>query len=205
MKWSDNSGNFTPAPAGTHVARCIKILDLGTQKEEWQGDASFKQKVLVAWELPTELIQDGEKAGQPFVVSKFYTQSLSEKANLRKDLETWRNRPFTATELEGFDAKNILGKPCLLTIVHTDKGKVKVSAVTSVPKGMAVPPQVNPSVYFSLEEFDEKVFATLSDKLKQMVMASPEYQQLVNPNTGPGQSSDWTPGDPPADLDDTPF
>jgi hypothetical protein len=59
-------------------------------------------------------------AGKPFTVSKFYTASLGEKANLRADLKNWRGRDFTDEELAGFEAKNILGKPCMLSVVETE-------------------------------------------------------------------------------------
>jgi len=61
---------------------------------------------------------------------------LSEKANLRKDLENWRGKGFTEAELAGFDVESIRGANCLLTITETESGKRKVSGVTALPKGM---------------------------------------------------------------------
>ena len=181
MKWSDTGGvDFEQAPIGTHVARCVKIIDIGTQKGEYQGKVTIKRQCIVGWELPTELMQEGEYAGKPFVVSRFYTASLGEKANLRKDLENWRGRQFTEQELMGFESKNILGKPCMLSIIHNDKGKARESGVMAVPKGMPVSDQINPSVYFSLDEFDQKVFDSLSDGYKKLIQASPEWQGLKN-------------------------
>lgn len=203
MRWADNGGgDFQAAPVGTHPARCIRVLDLGTQRGEYQGQATIRRQVIVAWELPTELMEDGNNAGKPFIVSKFYTASLSEKANLRKDLENWRGRTFTAAELEGFESRNILEKPCLVTVIHNQKGKARVSGVTALPKGFQIPSQVNPTVYFSLDEFDQKTFDALSDGIKKIIMGSPEYQQLKNPNHGPSDDG-WEPGDPPADVDDS--
>ncbi len=179
MKWSDTGGtDFEQAPIGTHVARCVKLIDIGTQKGEYQGKATARRQCIVGWELPTELMQDGENSGKPFVVSRFYTASLGEKANLRKDLENWRGRQFTEQELQGFDSKNILGKPCMLSVIHNEKGKARVSGVMAVPKGMAVPDQINATVYFSLDEFDQKAFDALSEGYKKLIQASPEYQQI---------------------------
>jgi hypothetical protein len=85
MKWSDSGGGkeFEAAPIGNHVGRCIGLIDIGTQQGEYQGKTTHARKVVVRWELPNELISEGDWAGKPFVVSKFYTASLSEKANLR--------------------------------------------------------------------------------------------------------------------------
>lgn len=102
MKWNDaGSGNYEQPPVGTHLARCIKVIDIGTQKGEFQGKVTMKRQVIIGWELPNETMTEGEHAGKPFGVSKFYTASLNEKANLRADLANWRGRDFTPQELGG--------------------------------------------------------------------------------------------------------
>jgi hypothetical protein len=184
MKWKENSDhNYEQPSLGTHIARCVKVIDIGTQKGEYQGKVTIKRQCIVGWELPNELMQEGEWAGKPFVVSKFYTASLNEKANLRKDLENWRNKPFTDAELAGFESKNILGKPCMVTLNTTQNGKVKVSSVTSVPKGTPIPTQVNNNLYFSLEpeEFDASIYEGLSDGIKKMIQMSPEFKVIHEP------------------------
>lgn len=192
MQWSDTGGTeFEQPPVGSHVARCIKIIDIGTQKGEYQGQPNYKRQVIIAWELPTELITTGDYAGKPFSVSKFYTASLSEKANLRKDLANWRGRDFTPEELQGFDSKNILGKACMLSVIHNDKKKARVSGVMQIPKGLQVPEQVNETLYFSLDAFDQKVYDSLSDGYKRMIELSPEYQHLKH---GVSQSHDYQTG-----------
>lgn len=184
MQFKDSgSGTFEQPPVGTEVARCIKVIDIGTQKSEYQGKVNIKRQVIIGWELPNSLMTEGEYAGKPFAVSKFYTASLNEKANLRADLANWRGRDFTPEELSGFDAKNILAKPCMLSLTENDKGKVRVTGVMAIPKGIQVPPQVNPTVYFSLDEFDAAVFAELSDGYKKLIEVSPEYQQIIRRGT----------------------
>lgn len=203
MKWTgDNSKEFEQPPVGTTVARCVKVIDLGTQAGEYQGLPTHKRQVIIGWELPTELMSEGEAKGKPFVVSRFYTASLNEKANLRKDLENWRGRPFTAEELGGFDSKNILGKTCMVSLMENDKGKVRVTGVIAMPKGMQVPEQVNPSVFFSLDEFNEHAFESLSDGYKKMIAASPEYQAIISPKPK-GLIRDMKSDD--IDLEEIPF
>ena len=124
---SDNGGtSFEQPPTGSHAARCISIIDLGTQRSTYEGEVQIKHQVIVRWELANELLTIGDFAGKPFTVSKFYTASLHEKAGLRKDLASWRGRDFTAEELKGFDMKSILGKPCMLSVGLSEKGKAKV-------------------------------------------------------------------------------
>ena len=184
MKWTDNGGgDFEQPPVGTHVGRCIRIIDIGTQKGEYQGKVNIRRQVIIAWELPTELMTEGDYSGKPFTTSRFYTASLNEKATLRHDLESWRGRAFSPQELMGFDSKNILGKPCMLNLLTNDKGRVKMGGVMALPKGIEVPAQVNPSIFFSLEpdEFSKEVFDKLSDGYKKLIQSSPEYQEAINP------------------------
>ena len=200
MKWrAAESGDFQRPDPGTYPGRCVRIVDIGTQHGEYQGKPTARRQCIISWELPDELIPEGESAGQPYLVSKYYTQSLSDKANLRQDLTSWRGRDFTPEELEGFDPKNILGKPCLVTLVGTPTARVKVSGVASVPKGMVVKPQFNPSIFFSLEpdEFDSAALGMLSDWCRETITKCPEYRALMN-----GGSSEAS---APHDGPDIPF
>lgn len=196
-----NSGTFEQPPIGTHLARCIRLIDIGTHKNEYQGQVNFKRQVIVGWELPNELMASGDYAGKPFTCSKFYTASLNEKSALRADLKNWRTRDFAEDELRRFDLRTILGKVCMVSLTHTDKGKAKVTGVMAAPRGMEAPAQVNETLYFSLEHdlFDKAVFDSLSDGYKRMIEVSPEYKQLTMP--APVQQQD----DAPAFDDDIPF
>jgi hypothetical protein len=174
---SENSGStFKSAPAGTHVARCIRLIDIGTQHGEYQGKRTVRRQIIVMWELPNELM-DGDEP-KPFVCSKFYTASLSEKANLRKDLEAWRGRAFSNEELAGFDLKTILGKPCMLSIVEKDGGGTKVGGVMSLPKGMQVPPHTNEVWSFDIDDWNEERFSAMSDGIKKLIQGSDEFQSI---------------------------
>lgn len=180
MRWTESgSTDFEQAPIGAQVARCIRMIDIGTQTGEWQGKPTHKRQIVLSWELPNCLMTEGESAGKPFIVSKFYTASLSEKATLRHDLVSWRGREFTPEELAGFDAKNIIGKTCMLGL--TDKnGKTRVTTVMQLPKGMPVPESINQYLYFSLDEFDQAMFDVLSKGIKAMIEKSPEYESISN-------------------------
>lgn len=192
-------GNFTPAPAGTHVARCFRIIDLGTQHGEYKGQPTRRSQVLVSWELPNETIEI-ENELRPVTTSKFYTNSLGEKANLRKDLETWRGRAFTDDELRKFDLENVVGIPCMLTIISGDNGKTKVAGVSGLPRGTECPPQVNDSFTFWLDEWDDDKFAEVSDGVKAIIQKSEEYPQIMSGSYGqeaPSNRSDFSDDDIP--------
>ncbi|MFA6213520.1 MAG: hypothetical protein WC714_29050 [Candidatus Obscuribacterales bacterium] len=175
-------GDFQQAPAGSHIARCIRIVDLGTQKNEYQGVVNHKSQVLVSWELCHEMMDiDGQQ--KPFIVSKFYTNSLNEKANLRHDLINWRGREFSPEELNKFDLQSILGAPCILSVVHNEKGKAKVEGVLKLTKGTVAPEAQNKPYAFWLDEFERNVFDALSDGIKAIIEKSPEYQAMMKATT----------------------
>ena len=173
---TSGGGDFAQAPVGNHAARCVKLIDLGTQVGEYQGKKTVRNQVMVSWELPDELMDDG----RPFIVSQFYTNSLNEKARLRADLIGWRGRDFTPEELQKFDLQSILGAPCLVNVVHNDKGRAKVTAVAKLPKGMSIPSAINPPMAFWLDAFDPEVFDTLGKGLQAIIEQSPEYKAAVS-------------------------
>lgn len=179
-------GSFTSVPPGMHLARCYRIVDLGTQKTEWQGQVKYLQKVMIQFEVHGE--DDNGKSlvtnkGEPMSISKNYTLSLAEKATLRKDLQAWRGRDFTADELRGFELKNILGAWAMISVAKSvgNNGKeyTNIMSVNPVPaaiKKAGLPEGFNKLGMFSIEEPDMDLFETFSNGLKDKIKASPEWQ-----------------------------
>lgn len=125
---------YEPIPTGMQHAVCAKVCDIGTHEGEYEGRKNQRHQIVVIWEL-AETKTEGQFAGEPFQISKFYTLSLGKKANLRLDLESWRGKKFTDEELKGFDVENLVGANCFLNIME-DGDKFKIKAVTPLPKGM---------------------------------------------------------------------
>src|SRR6056300_1545659 len=102
----------TMVPEGVHVARCYAVVDLGTHHETWKGQPKIRRKVILSFEFPSQLHVFNEEDGeQPLGRSKTFTNSLGEKATLRKMLQSWRGRAFTQKELQGFDLSTVVGHP----------------------------------------------------------------------------------------------
>lgn len=92
---SDSGKSFTPIPPGMHLARCYRIIDLGTQKTEWQGQIKSLPKILVQFEVHGEDDNGNPlktSEGEPMSISKRYTLSIGDKSTLRADLASWRGR-----------------------------------------------------------------------------------------------------------------
>lgn len=183
---TDSGSDYKPVDAGNYAATCIRVIDLGTQTTNYQGEEKSARKVRLFWEIP-EVTVEWEGVERPATISSTYTASLHEKANLRKVLESWRGRSFTPDELKGFDTKNVLGAPCLLNVVHTEKdGRTYANVATVSPliKGMAKPEVTGPLINFDLDAFEPEVLDGLHDKLRDQIKASPEYRALTTGGDG---------------------
>lgn len=205
----NTGGEFETPPSGTHVAVCYRIVDLGTQQTDYQGQIKHQRKVMLSWELPDEKMADG----RPFTIHQRYTLSSNEKSRLRQDLESWRGAKFTDADFGpgGFDIRKILGVGCLLSIIHDNKqGKTyaNISALSRLPKTMVAPPPTNPKVYFSLDSWDDTAFEALSEGLRNTIKKSPEYIELHRPapSVNGGHVADHDERNPPTAAEtDAPF
>ena len=203
---------YRRAPEGTHVARCVQLIDIGNQKTEYDGRARVQAKVIVGWELPNELddgVPDGENARppEPFLVWCRYTRSLDSRARLRAMLESWRGEDFSSGDLQEFNLVNILEKPCMVTIKHNkvgDKTYANVTAVTSMVKGIECPPQSHETIVFDIDSWDQQVFEALGKGTQATIMKSEEMtSKLSEGNQELAESEMQTQVTPP--NDDIPF
>jgi len=185
-----SGSNFVPVPAGMHLARCYRIIDLGTQKTTWQGTEKHLPKVMLQFE-----VHGNDESGKPIVtaknepmtISKNFTNSLGEKATLRQDLKSWRGRDFTQAELNGFELKNVLGAWAMITVATSlgQDGKeytniTNINPVPSMVKQAGLPEGFNKTGVFWIEEPDMEMFETFGDGLKKKIESSPEWQNSKN-------------------------
>ena len=195
-----NGGNDTPSyptvSVGVHKARCVRVIDLGTQQNDYQGQISWKRQVMLIWEVPSET----DNKGEPLTISKFYTLSLNEKANLANDLVSWRGRPFTETEKKAFDISKVAGKPCSINVILNQNGKPKVSTVMPIGKNDEIAQQFHPNMVFSITDFQEKkmeVFNQLPEGIRNIILKSKELEGTEKQDLGYENNAQ--------DLGDIPF
>jgi hypothetical protein len=181
---STGGSNYEPVEAGTYAARCYSMVYLGTLDEKFQGQEKTQKKVRLTFELPTELkVFKEEKGEQPCVLSKDFTLSMHEKSGLRKFLQNWRGKAFTEDEAKKFDITVLLGKPCMLSVIHktsaaNGKTYAEIAGVSTLMKGMAIAEQINPTFEFSVLDWDTEKFEMLPQFLKDKVMKSHEYMAM---------------------------
>ena len=73
----------------------------------------------------------------------------------------------------------------MLNIIHATKenGDVyaKISSVSAMPKGVTCPPQINPSVVFSINSPDWEMFEKFPDFVKDKIKKTDEYKAQQQP------------------------
>lgn len=201
-----SASDFEPIPAGNHIARCYSMIHIGTILENVMGTDKLLNKVRIGFELPLETkVFNEEKGEQPYSIGKDFTLSMHEKSTLRKMLESWRGKRFSDDQAKSFDITALLGVPCMVNVIHkqsktSDRVYAEISSITPVPKGMAIPDQVNKTFEFTYTPFDKEKFDSLPDWIKNKCMASIEYTQVMSPSH---QSA--LPDNHDADVDDLPF
>ncbi len=170
------TGTYTPPEAGTFTARCIGLIDLGTQTAVYEGESKAARKLLMQFEVTDT--DNRRSDGSAHILSKRFTASLHPKAALRGFLEAWRGRPFTPEELRGFDLKTVLGAPALVNIVQAEKaGKVfaNIAGAMKLPKGMPAPAGELELTHFDLSDVSWATFETLPERIRLQIEQSPEF------------------------------
>jgi|TARA_R100000231_G_scaffold125342_2_gene95696 hypothetical protein len=190
IKDDSQQSKYPQLSIGVHNARCIRVIDLGTQRNEYKGEVSWKRKVMITWEVHNK---DSE---EPFEISKFYNHSMYEKANLSIDLVSWRGRPFTEREKKGFDIGNLVGKVCQLNVIEGNNGKPKIQTVLPTKDEVGI--QYNKSLVFSIEDYQKgelKIFNQLREGIRNMILESKELEGQSQEDVKEHGESDIEPDD----------
>jgi hypothetical protein len=197
--------DFEPVPKGTHIARCYRLLHLGTQQVEWQGKKKHQVKILISWELPNALTTptDEYPEAKPFTMHKRLTLSLDERGALRPLLASWvPELDLNHAEMTGeIDLEELIGRTCMIMVVHEDnpKGGVwsNIGSIMPIPDGIgACPEPVNMPAYLWLDDQGENgdVFEGLSESLQATILKAPE-SVVWNQNRGIHRTGEQIDGD----------
>lgn len=179
------------APAGTHVARIYKFMNMGKRVQEYMGALKAYPDTLVSFtlELPNELHEfeyDNKETGEkeavkkPFVISREFVLSMGPKSNLRPFVEGVIGVSLTDAEAGSFDIETLVGQPCLATIVHKEgkNGNVyaNLKSVSPLVKGMECPAQINLSSFFDVKTASLEEINALPPFIQDKIKVSDEYK-----------------------------
>lgn len=156
-----------PVPAGTHVAVCTQVIDLGIQENK--RFASRSHKIMFGWQIPD--VRD--KDGNPRMIWQEYTNSLGAKANLRRDVEAWLGAKLSPEHIKNFDPVKLIGRGCYLSVVHNDSDNGKtyanIGSLMPLPKGTPTPKPVGKTIVFDIDNWDQDVYDTFSEYLRKKI------------------------------------
>lgn len=194
LKYNESKPLLAP---DTYPARCVGVIELGTQTVTFEGRSNQVKKVQLIFEVPGEVYQSGDNEGKPIKTFASYTMSIGPKSNLGKALVAWRGKEFTDEEKDAFTLDKILDKPCNITINQSGW----IEAITKITKGTTLPDAHYKPFYFGLsaDDFDQELFNGFHEKLQDKIKLSPEYQELMA-STGAGTAQGDT-----EEEDDLPF
>lgn len=223
VKETGGDFDYKLMPEGVHAAVADMVVFLGKQltgfTDDKTGEPKVQEKVYLRFEVPKERLTYKDKQGvdqnRPMTIGITVTASLSEKATLRKYLESWRGKQFTADELKGFDLFTVLGAPCMLTVAHNTKGDKTYANVTAITKFQGIykvggqditierPVAENPLVRYSEESAEDMAsYDTLQEWLQKKIQQQVRAHPAVESQAGSAAPADEFRDD---DLSDVPF
>jgi hypothetical protein len=182
-------GDYELPPAGPHMAMITRIVDLGTQENNYNGDVKIEHKVRFTYTLIKSVTAKDPNINHS--ISKNYTASTNEKSNLRKYSQQWSGRVFRTdaelVEYLGEAFENIPGTLGVVSIAHkrNQEGTRTYAEITSlmplltdtvVPNGLE---KFEQSVLIlTPEDFSNDLFWTLPRYTREDIMKSPEWLEL---------------------------
>lgn len=175
------AAQVSPLDAGTYIAVCVGVIDIGEQKSELYN--SYAPQVVFIFEIPSARVMiDGED--RPRWLSEIYRVSLNEKSNLAKMLTSWRGKAFTEEEADGFDLSSMVGRACQLQVLTTARKDGtptnRIAGVFGLPKGFTEPAPENPTILYQIEDGENDVFASLPEWIRDKITRSVEWQRAHN-------------------------
>ena len=133
----------------------------------------MKRQVRFSFELPDET-RTFDGIEKPMSLHMTLTLSMNEKSQMYKIFKSWFGNAG-----DDFDVMTCLGKAGIVTATTTDDGKyTNIANVSPLMKGQSAPAQFNQSISLNMEEFDEKVYNSLSDKTREKIANSVEYRKM---------------------------
>lgn len=165
-----------PLAGGTYAGVCIGVVDLGEQYNE--RFKKVQNTVSLTFEIAGETVERGN-GPEPRWLSREYTKTLGEKANLTRDLQ----KLLGEGDLDGFDLRALLGRACLLSVQCRERPDGarfnRVEGLMALPKGMPAPVPASETFLFDMDDpATHAILPALPQFLREKVERSPTWARL---------------------------
>lgn len=157
-------------PAGTHVARLVQVIDMGTIDSVWQGKTKKRRELRLAFETPTKrAVFDEVRGPEPFVVGRYFGASLNDKSNLTPVV-----RNLLGHIPQHLDLALLVDRPCLITVSHAPKKDGSgtyplISTVAAPSEDFPVPAASTPTFYYHTSMLKGGTWDKLPTWLKERI------------------------------------
>ena len=83
-------------------------------------------------------------------------------------------------EAYDFELEDLVGKACMVSIVHND-GYANIKSIVPLPEGITCPEPINePMILNFTDQWSEEKFESLSKNVQETIKKSPEYYDMKN-------------------------
>lgn len=186
MQINKGGKGYQPAPKGKHQARCVSIVDMGTQPGSTQYPEP-KRKIRFGFELLGQETSEGKALVAyremtlsnwiPPAKTKTGKKNTQQPSALMLMLKDWMD-----VEDREYEIENVLGEYAMITVVHTtSKGRVYDNVDDVQPlhkKPISKGKEPLKSFYMDEPPLDMETFESLPDWLQTKIASSPEFKRL---------------------------
>jgi hypothetical protein len=166
-----SSGEREVIPAGTHAARCVRVVEIGKQYSKQYDNES--NKVVIVLALPHVLVTVGNEEKQAFISNPFgITISNNDRSSMKQ---------YTRALDPTGEAKNLgdfLNKTCQVLVTHRtreDKTYARLDSIAPILPGFPVPELDTEPFWFRWNQPDPKLWEKLPDFQKQLIKEATNY------------------------------
>ena len=163
----------------TYCGVCYAVIDLGKQYSEKYKKTSHK--IMFIWEITGQTVEiDGKP--EPRVISREYTLTWGDKSRLKEMSDAlFGSNAYTD---ETFEARLVLGTPCLLSVgidKKDDGGQYnKVTTITKLLKGLTVHEPQELLYYEIGDASTHGVFEKIPEWIREKIKKSVDFENKVD-------------------------
>lgn len=176
MKIKDRAKpKIPPVAAGSYLAVCVGVLDLGEQHSE--KFKNYANKVQIIFELPGETIEvDGKQ--EPRQLSREFSVAVKKNSGLRTFISAWNGLTYSDDDFMELDLFDQIGRPALLNVVLNETGEyANIESAIQIPKGIPAPVSSTAPIRWDMDKWDDAVFQTLPEWVQEKIKRSTQYQK----------------------------